>query len=172
MARDLPTHDTGNDGIILVFDQQIRFEPGKTSTYSDIAYRIASPELLTALGTLQAEWMPDKGDMKVHRVEIRRDGKIIDLIGEGARFEVLRREQRLEQRTLSGALTATMSLPGIRVGDVIRLSTTAPSRIRCWVKKYRQPPCCCLLPRRSRKGGSALLGLPAWKSSWARSAQN
>lgn len=124
VTPQLPQDAAAEGGIFLLADQQIRFEPGKTLTFGDMAYRITSPEMMTQLGTLQLSWLPDKGDLIVHRIELVRDGEVIDLLKQGARFEVIRREQGLEQRLMTGALTAAVALPGVRVGDIVRLSAT------------------------------------------------
>lgn len=109
---------------IVLFDDQRRIEEGRLSSYIDRAIRIDNPQMLTAVGTIQAQWMPDKGDLTVHRVAIVRGGEEIDLLGQGVRFEVLRRERQLEQRMIDGSYTATLPVPGLRVGDVLRVSYT------------------------------------------------
>jgi len=109
---------------ILLFDDQRLIEEGQLSSYIDRAIRIDNPQMLSAVGTLQAAWLPDKGDLVIHRIEIIRDGEEKDLLAGGAKFEVLRRERQLEQRMLDGSYTATMSVPGLRVGDILRLSYT------------------------------------------------
>ncbi|MCZ3096465.1 DUF3857 domain-containing protein, partial [Acinetobacter baumannii] len=62
----------------------------------------------------------------VHRAEIIRGPERIDLLkanaaGAKAGFDVLRREQKLEQRQLDGMLTATMAVEGLRVGDILHV---------------------------------------------------
>ncbi|MBX7527061.1 DUF3857 domain-containing protein [Qipengyuania vesicularis] len=106
----------------LVFDWQHRLEDGIVTTYGDRATRIDNPQALMENGTLSLGWLPDKGDLTIHRLQILRDGKTIDVLGEGAEFDVLRREQGLEQRLLDGQLTATLAVPGLQVGDVLRLT--------------------------------------------------
>ncbi len=115
------------DEMILV-DRQRRLEDGTELSYNDFAFRLTSPDAITNLGTLSLQWLPDKGDLTVHRLEIHRRGEVIDLLGDGVRFEVLRRETGLEQRTLDGARTATLAVPGLRVGDVLRFTTTISQR--------------------------------------------
>lgn len=127
VAPTLPTGKDAESGIVVLLDKQVRFEPGKTLTYSDFAYRAATPEIMTQLGTLQATWLPDKGDLTVHRIEIVRGGEVINLVKQGARFEVIRREQGLERRQMTGALTATVALPGVQLGDIVRMSITVSS---------------------------------------------
>lgn len=126
-VASVPMPDIKSGPPILILDSQERIEQGRLSSYTDQAIRVDNPQMMTALGTLQAGWLPDKGDLIVHRVALLRDGQEINLLDGGSRFQVLRREQRLEQRMLDGAFTATMSVPGMRVGDVLRLSYTVTS---------------------------------------------
>ncbi len=115
------------DGPFLIHDTQVRAENGTVTTYADLAVSIDSPQALTQLGTLTAQWMPDKGDLVVHRAALVRAGTEIDLL-EGSKFTVLRREQELEQRTLTGILTATMPVSGARIGDIVRLTFSVSVR--------------------------------------------
>ena len=108
--------------LIILLDQQARIESGKLWTYIDTAVALDLPEALTRFGTMTATWLPDKGDLVVHRVELIRSGEVIDLLAAGAAFEVLRRESGLESRLLDGALTATLAAPGAKLGDTLRLA--------------------------------------------------
>ena len=118
----LPAQTRGSP--IVLADDQRPIEEGRVSTYTDRAVRIDNPQMLTAAGPLQSQWLPDKGDLIVHRVSIIRDGAEIDLLAGGARFDVLRRETQLERRVLDGSRTATMAVPGLRVGDILRITHT------------------------------------------------
>lgn len=111
-----------SNAIIMLLDQQARIETGRLWTYIDTAVALDSPEALTRFGTLTAGWMPDKGDLIVHRVELIRSGEVIDVLKGGAKFEVLRRERGLEQRLVDGELTATLAVQGAKLGDVLRLA--------------------------------------------------
>ncbi len=103
------------------FDFQERLTNGKSWNYVDIASRIASPEQLTQSSILSLPWFPDKGDLIIHELSILRGAEKIDLIAQGQKFTVLRREQSLEQQQLTGQLTATLAVEGLRVGDTLRL---------------------------------------------------
>ncbi|WP_233503675.1 DUF3857 domain-containing protein [Sphingomonas psychrotolerans] len=111
-----------SDPILLVMDQQQRFEDGQVWIYADMAMRIASPQVLTQAGTVPLPWNPGKGDLVVHRIEILRGAERIDALAGGKRVTVLQREQQLERATLNGMLTATLPVEGLRVGDVLRVS--------------------------------------------------
>ncbi|HWK40940.1 MAG TPA: DUF3857 domain-containing protein [Croceibacterium sp.] len=104
----------------LIADFQHRLESGVVRSYYDSAVRIDNSQMLMEQNTLSIGWLPDKGDLTVHRLEIHRDGEVIDLIRDGADFDVIRREQGLEARLLDGELSATLAIPGLRVGDVLR----------------------------------------------------
>lgn len=110
----------------ILLDVQQRIEGGTVWTYSDTAIRLDSPEALSQSSNVTLAWNPGKGDLIIHHLTILRDGKEIDTLSSGQKFTVLRREQQLEQRELTGILSATLAVEGIRVGDVLRLgmSTT------------------------------------------------
>ena len=112
----------GDAPAIVLFDNQARLDGALATTYVDTATRAATPAMLAQMGNLSIPWMPDRGDLTIHRLEIVRDGKTIDLIAAGQKFTVLRREQQMEQNVLTGALTATLSVEGLQVGDVLRSS--------------------------------------------------
>lgn len=113
---------------IVVFDRQLRLEGGVVSRYTDIAYDVRNNDVLSRLGTVQFGWLPDKGELVIHRLQIIRDGRTIDLVADGVRPEIIRRETELERRTVNGALTALFKIPGLKVGDILRFSSTTSSR--------------------------------------------
>ncbi len=106
----------------LVYDWQHRLEDGVVTSYTDAVTRIDNPQSAMEAGTISLSWLPDKGDLTIHRVEIMREGTTIDVVSGQSEFEVLRREQGLERRLLDGQLTATLAIPGLQVGDVLRIT--------------------------------------------------
>ncbi len=113
---------TDADPVFLMLDQQQRLQDGQVWAFFNMATRIASNQMLMQAGTIQLPWSPEQGDLTIHAVEIIRGPEHIDVIAGGARFQVLQREQMLEQSFMSGMLTATMAVEGLRVGDVLRVS--------------------------------------------------
>ncbi|MEM8724658.1 MAG: DUF3857 domain-containing protein [Pseudomonadota bacterium] len=118
---DLAAVERDPSNSLVVQDKQIRIEDGRLWEYTDTVYRISSLQELGQVGTLTAQWLPDKGDLIVHEIAILRDGDIIDVVEQGERMEILRRERLLEMRIIDGSLTATMSVPGLQVGDELRM---------------------------------------------------
>ncbi len=125
-VKPAPAIDAATQGdeapVILLLDNQQRFKDGEAWSYFDSATRAASSQVVENIGTIKLPWQPDKGDLIVHRVEIIRGTEHIDLLKGGGKLSVLQREEGLEQRKLDGILTATMPVPGLRVGDVLHLT--------------------------------------------------
>ncbi|MEM6826653.1 MAG: DUF3857 domain-containing protein [Pseudomonadota bacterium] len=113
---------------VVLFDQQARIEDGQLITYVETALALDTPQALTQFGTLSAGWLPDKGDLTIHRAELLRGDEVINLLSGTEKFEVLRREQQLENRMLDGALTATMPVSGAQIGDTLRLAYSTTLR--------------------------------------------
>jgi tetratricopeptide (TPR) repeat protein len=109
---------------LRLFFNQVHLSGGTATEYRKIVFALNTPEYLTQLGTVSAQWLPDKGDLIVHEVSIHRDGRVIDVLANGARFDVLRREAGLEQRMLDGVRTATLPVPGTQVGDELHVAFT------------------------------------------------
>ena len=128
----LPGASTKTDGgaPTVLLDIQQRIEGDQISIYFDTVSRIASPELLGQMANITIPWAPDKGDLTIHELSILRGSETIDLLAKGQRFTVLRREQSLEQRELTGVLSATLAVEGLQVGDLLRLRASTTSRDR------------------------------------------
>jgi len=94
----------------------------------EMAFLIQNGQGLQGLGNLVLPWQPDQSELIVHAVQIIRGGTVIDLLANGQRFTVLRRENNLEAATLDGVLTAVMQPEGLAVGDTLHLAFTLRQR--------------------------------------------
>jgi tetratricopeptide (TPR) repeat protein len=108
---------------MLLQDQQTRFSAGSTITYTELAFRIQNPQGLAA-GNLSVGWQPATDGVTINKIQIRRDGKVIDVIGAGQTFTVLRRETNLEAAMLDGTLTGNIQPEGLREGDIVDFAAT------------------------------------------------
>lgn len=113
---------------LLIFDFQQRAEGSRLWSYQDTAVRASTPEILSQMATVALQWLPDKGDLIIHEASIVRGAETIDLLAAGQKFETLRREESLEQRELTGLLTATTVIEGLRVGDILRMRYSTTSK--------------------------------------------
>ncbi len=78
------------------------------------------------LGNLSIAWNPSSGPPMVHTIRVYRDGKATDVL-ERASFEILRREDQLEESSINGILTAVMRVDDLRVGDELEVGLTVRS---------------------------------------------
>jgi len=108
---------------VLLNDQQIAFDGDRITTYSEVAFKIQNPQGLDA-GNLSIAWQPDQDTVTVNKLQIRRAGKIIDVLGAGQTFTVLRRETNLDAAMLDGTLTGNIQPEGLEEGDIVDLATT------------------------------------------------
>jgi transglutaminase-like putative cysteine protease len=77
-------------------------------------------------GNLALTWNPDSGVPTVHTLRIHRGATEIDVLASNT-FEVIQREDQLEQSMLTGYLTAILTVPDLRVGDELEFAYTVPS---------------------------------------------
>ncbi len=124
----VPTNAAEELPPIVLLDFQKRIEGDRLWSYVHQQTRIASSEMLSQAATLTLPWAPDKGDLIVHGLTILRGDRRIDLLAKGQKFVVLRREQSLEQRELTGILTATMAVEGLEVGDILDMRFSVTGR--------------------------------------------
>lgn len=131
----VPTADTSasavpttTDGLrVLLFDTQYRSEGEAQSGYVHVRRQAQTPQALPLLGNVALIWSPSSQDVTVHKVQILRDGEVLDVLADQS-FETLRREQNLEQAMLDGQLTAVLQPAGLRVGDILDVAYTLVSR--------------------------------------------
>ena len=116
----------GDDGVIArLGDVQTRFEAdGRSSSYMHAVTRMLSPEIVKNAGTVGMDWQPATDEVTFHSVIIRRGDQRIDVLGNGERFEILRRESKLESAMIDGRLTAVLNVPDLRVGDELEVAFT------------------------------------------------
>ncbi|GGE93927.1 DUF3857 domain-containing protein [Sphingomonas prati] len=62
--------------------------------------------------------------LTVHAVRIHRGATVIDVLGSGQTFTVVRREPNLESAMLDGVLTANIQPEGLQVGDRLEVATS------------------------------------------------
>lgn len=108
----------------LLQDRQYNFGAGADESFFESVMRIQTPQGLEALGTLSLAWKPDTDVLTVHKVHVLRGGQVIDVLGTGQTFTILRRENNLEYAALDGVLTAVIQPTGLQVGDTLDFAFT------------------------------------------------
>jgi transglutaminase-like putative cysteine protease len=112
----------------LLDDNQSRLGPQGDVFYTRRVVKVLRPEGLADLTTESLTWDPDTEVLTIHTIAIRRGGKVIDLLGDGQKLLVLRRETGLEAGMLDGRLTATLQVDGLQVGDVFDVAWSLAKR--------------------------------------------
>ncbi|MFK3888255.1 DUF3857 domain-containing transglutaminase family protein [Sphingomonas sp. NPDC079357] len=115
---------------IVYVDQQVRLVPGGSESFEAYRIKVLAPEAL-AIGNLTIAWSPGSDVLTVHRLQIVRDGKPIDVLA-SQKFAILQRESNLEQSMLDGQLTAALQASGLQVGDELEFAFTRASRDAAW----------------------------------------
>jgi hypothetical protein len=117
-----PPASSGGTTRVLLEDSQDKFVRDGLDSYWERAERIDTPQGLATMGNVAFDWNPDTESLLIHRARIIRGDKIIDLLANGQKFIVLRRENKLEEAMLDGTLTAAIQPEGLQVGDILDLA--------------------------------------------------
>lgn len=104
-------------GLVFIRRQDMQVHIGKEGqfTYKGQRFKLLHTQALQ-FGNLALTWNPAAGAPTVHGVRVHRDCEVIDVLA-NSKFEIIRREDQLEQAMLNGLLTAVLRVPYLRVGD-------------------------------------------------------
>lgn len=111
---------------IIYTDFQIRMTAAGDENYTGYRLKILKPEGLP-LANISATWNPSTDDLVIHRLRLIRGDQVIDVLASD-KFEVIQRENNLENDMLDGQLTATLQVPGVEVGDELEFAATLRRR--------------------------------------------
>lgn len=103
-------------------DTEVHLDDKGQWFYNGYRIKILHPNALE-LGNIALVWNPAAGSPLVHFIKVHREGQAIDIL-KNASFEILRREDQLEEARLDGNLTAVLRVPDLRVGDEIEFGAT------------------------------------------------
>jgi lipoprotein NlpI/transglutaminase-like putative cysteine protease len=109
---------------VLLSDVQTRLDaPGEQQQY--VRSRLVATESAALAEVSKAElpFNPAYQTLTLHEAAVWRDGVRQDRLA-GARIELLRREERLEQSTLTGTRTLLVVLNDVRIGDAVDIAYT------------------------------------------------
>lgn len=112
---------------MLVLSAQEKLERDSSVTYLEY---VAVPQTVAGLqsaGTMMLPWNTERADLTIHKLELRRDGKVIDVYDPKA-LMVLNQENNLDKAMLSGVKTVVMPVKGVQVGDQVVFAASYSSR--------------------------------------------
>lgn len=99
-------------------DSQFRLVGAELHALERSVVEVTSPAGLGAAGSLSMDFDPAFQTLVVHHVRVIRDGAVRE-VDAGRGLELLRRERDLERAMFDGRLTAHLSIPDVRVGDIV-----------------------------------------------------
>ncbi|MCR5857042.1 DUF3857 domain-containing transglutaminase family protein [Mesorhizobium sp. J428] len=108
----------------LLSEYQIQPTEGGWETYNRIAYKIVDRTGLESAASISLEFDPEAETVTLNRLNIIRDGEIIDQ-RQVARIQTARREPDAERGVFDGRLTAYINLDDVRIGDIIDWASTS-----------------------------------------------
>lgn len=125
-ASDLLPVPDGASGPMFVRRQDVLVHLDKRgqSQYTGYRIKILHSSALQ-MGNISIVWNPASGNPVVHSIKIYRNGEVIDVLAKSS-FEILRREDQLEQAKLDGNLTGVLRIGDLRVGDELEVAFTTP----------------------------------------------
>lgn len=95
-------------------------EPDTCHYYRQVEQAL-STQALETIGHLNLTFNPFYQQLLIHKVALFRNGEAI-WSAELEHFEILRREKDIERRVFDGCLTASLIIPGVRIGDIVDYS--------------------------------------------------
>jgi hypothetical protein len=102
----------------LLADQQVRVAGSTLTDYHHVATRAVNERGVEDIANVQIRFDPSYQTLTVHRIEVRRAGRVVSRVAPGA-LKLLQREASLESLIFDGRLTAHVALQDVRVGDVV-----------------------------------------------------
>lgn len=108
---------------LLLVDLENHYGTDGDQRYLEFAGKVLTPDGLSSLGSLSAEWNPDIETLTINKLQIIRGGTVIDRLPID-KFFTLRRETQLEKAMLDGRLTAAVQVTDLQVGDVVDFAYT------------------------------------------------
>ncbi len=112
---------TGDGTRYLLLDDQVDVRGPQHVAYRRIATRMDNARALSDGGQIEIWYQPEYQRVEIHAIEVRRGGQVTDR-RDAARIEVLRREEDLDDAMYDGEHTLSITLPDLRVGDIVDYS--------------------------------------------------
>jgi transglutaminase-like putative cysteine protease len=107
----------------LLSDTQIRISNKSRDMYRRLAMLVVNERGLTSAAQFESRFDPSYQALALHSINIHRGGQRIEKLKLDA-VKLLQREKELEYQIYDGAISATVTLDDVRVGDVVEYEYT------------------------------------------------
>ncbi|MDV6329210.1 DUF3857 domain-containing protein [Asticcacaulis sp. 201] len=120
----------------LVDDQsKLDFRPHR---YDRTIEEVVNLSALSYLANVTLPFNPYYDELTIHHIRILRGDQVIDVDVE-SRYIVMRRERSFERLVLDGRWTLAVTLPDVRVGDIIDTAMTLSGDPACFQGEFSVP---------------------------------
>ncbi|WP_395541605.1 DUF3857 domain-containing protein [Neotabrizicola sp. sgz301269] len=118
-SADAALRDQSRDGVVyLLSDHQIRWQGAERQSWTRTALEVSDRAGLELAATVTFDYDPAFETVALTRLAVWRDGTEIAVPPDLPAL-VMRREERMDEGVLDGALTVYLQVPDVRVGDVV-----------------------------------------------------
>jgi len=122
-SEALPHYKTQAGFYTWLVDDQVRILEGGPERYHRSIEEVVNLSALHEIANIQLDFEPDYHSLDIHHIKIHRKDEVhnIDI---AQRYFVLRRAAEFEQLVLDGSWTLAVTLPDVRVGDIVDIALT------------------------------------------------
>ena len=115
---EVPLGQVSGGSYYLLADRQLRYAGSGAENFAHFAVKALDASGVESLANLEIVFDPTYERLTIHKVAVLRAGKWLDKL-ETASVRTLQREQDLEYRLFDGAVTVSIVLDDVRVGDIV-----------------------------------------------------
>lgn len=119
----IPVNDLSNGTYYLLYDRQINALAKETEYYRRYALQLLNTSAVEDNSQIQIDYDPSYERLQLHTLNVVRDGQIIEK-SKTSRFQVLQSEREQDALIYNGALTLSIIIEDVRIGDVLDYSYT------------------------------------------------
>lgn len=120
----VPIDEISNGVFYLLLDNQIHISnSGHVSSYSRYTETVINKTGVENSSQINLEFDPNYQKIVLHRLNVIRDGKIINKL-KTAKISIISNESQLDEQIYSGSLTLNILIDDVRINDTVDLSYT------------------------------------------------
>lgn len=120
---NLPEYKIAPGFYTWLIDDQVRIRDHGPDYYHRYVEEVINLSTLNYIANIQITFEPEVNSLKIHHVRVIRKGETIELDIKD-RFFIMRRERSFERLVLDGSWTLAVTLPDVRVGDIVDVAMT------------------------------------------------
>jgi transglutaminase-like putative cysteine protease len=120
---EVPLGQVSGGSYYLLADRQLRYAGSGLESFAHFAVKALDASGVENLANLEIVFDPTYERLTIHRVAVLRAGEWIDKLAT-ASVRTLQREEDLEYRLFDGAVTVSIVLDDVRVGDIVEHAFT------------------------------------------------